>query len=43
MKRGSVAELAGICGLGAWTAFGVLTMVVVGRAGTPLFADGAGP
>ncbi|MDX3240334.1 phosphatase PAP2 family protein [Streptomyces sp. ME18-1-4] len=40
MKRGDVAELAGSCGLGAWTAFGVLTMVVVGRDGRPLFADG---
>ncbi|MGV9273555.1 phosphatase PAP2 family protein [Streptomyces griseosporeus] len=39
MKRGEVAELAGSCGLGAWTAFGVLTMVVVGHDGTPLFAD----
>ncbi|MER5430225.1 phosphatase PAP2 family protein [Streptomyces sp. NPDC002588] len=39
MKRGDVAELAGSCGLGAWTAFGVLTMVVVGRDGLPLFAD----
>lgn len=35
MKRGDVAELAGSCGLGAWTAFGVLTMVVVGRDGAP--------
>jgi membrane-associated phospholipid phosphatase len=40
MKRGDVAELAGSCGLGAWTAFGVLTMVVVGHEGAPLFADG---
>lgn len=39
MKRGEVAELAGSCGLGAWTAFGVLTMVVVGHDGIPLFAD----
>ena len=39
MKRGDVAELAGSCGLGAWTAFGVLTMVVVGHDGIPLFAD----
>ncbi|MES9525149.1 phosphatase PAP2 family protein [Streptomyces capoamus] len=39
MKRGEAAELAGSCGLGAWTAFGVLTMVVVGHDGTPLFAD----
>jgi undecaprenyl-diphosphatase len=40
VKRGDLAELAGSCGLGAWTAFGVLTMVMVGRDGTPLFADG---
>ncbi|WP_329219810.1 phosphatase PAP2 family protein [Streptomyces sp. NBC_01485] len=40
MKRGDVAELAGSCGLGAWTAFGVLTMVVVGHDGIPLFTDG---
>ncbi|MFE3034146.1 phosphatase PAP2 family protein [Streptomyces canus] len=39
MKRGDVAELAGSCGLGAWTAFGVLTMVVIGHDGTPLFTD----
>ncbi|MFF1687741.1 MULTISPECIES: phosphatase PAP2 family protein [unclassified Streptomyces] len=39
MKRGDTAGLAGTCGLGAWTAFGVLTMVVVGRDGRPLFAD----
>ncbi|MDQ0578512.1 phosphatase PAP2 family protein [Streptomyces rishiriensis] len=39
MKRGDVAELAGSCGLGAWAAFGVLTMTVVGHDGTPLFAD----
>ncbi|MFD3925714.1 phosphatase PAP2 family protein [Streptomyces sp. NPDC058614] len=40
MKRGDVAELAGGCGLGAWAAFGVLTMVVVGHDGIPLFGDG---
>ncbi|MCX4856133.1 phosphatase PAP2 family protein [Streptomyces canus] len=40
MKRGDVAELAGSCGLGAWTAFGVLTMVVIGHDGAPLFTDG---
>ncbi|MFJ9026383.1 phosphatase PAP2 family protein [Streptomyces sp. NPDC102259] len=39
MRRRDVAELAGSCGLGAWTAFGVLTMVVVGHDGVPLFAD----
>ncbi|MFD5662664.1 phosphatase PAP2 family protein [Streptomyces hirsutus] len=41
MKSGGVAEQAGIWGFGAWTAFGVLTMVVVGCDGTPLFADDA--
>ncbi|MGQ4334625.1 phosphatase PAP2 family protein [Streptomyces hayashii] len=39
MKRGDLAELAGSCGLGAWTGFAVLTMVVVGHEGAPLFAD----
>ncbi|MCQ9136349.1 phosphatase PAP2 family protein [Streptomyces hilarionis] len=39
MRRGDLAELAGSCGLGAWTAFGVLTLVVVGHEGVPLFAD----
>ncbi|WP_333739311.1 phosphatase PAP2 family protein [Streptomyces sp. IBSBF 2806] len=39
MKRGDLAELAGSCGLGAWTGFGVLTMVVVGHDGAPLFGD----
>ncbi|PPS90988.1 phosphatase PAP2 family protein [Streptomyces sp. MH60] len=39
MKRGNAAALAGGCGLGAWTAFGLLTMVVVGHDGRPLFAD----
>ncbi|MEU2622063.1 phosphatase PAP2 family protein [Streptomyces sp. NPDC007157] len=39
MKRGNAAELAGGCGLGAWTAFGLLTMVVTGHGGRPLFAD----
>ncbi|MFD9392275.1 phosphatase PAP2 family protein [Streptomyces sp. NPDC060000] len=39
MRRGDTAELAGSCGLGAWTAFGVLTMVVAGHDGIPLFAD----
>ncbi|TXS43249.1 phosphatase PAP2 family protein [Streptomyces sp. uw30] len=40
MKRRDIAELAGCCGLGAWTAFGVLTMFVVGHDGAMLFADG---
>ncbi|MFE2822930.1 phosphatase PAP2 family protein [Streptomyces sp. NPDC059271] len=39
MKRGDVAEVAGGCGLGAWVALGVLTMVVVGHDGMPLFWD----
>ncbi|MGW2614921.1 phosphatase PAP2 family protein [Streptomyces sp. NPDC001500] len=39
MRRGDLAELAGSCGVGAWTAFGLLTMVVVGHEGIPLFAD----
>ncbi|MEU6223771.1 phosphatase PAP2 family protein [Streptomyces sp. NPDC047042] len=39
MRRGDTAELAGSCGVGAWTAFGVLTMVVVGHDGIPLFTD----
>ncbi|MEU6539240.1 phosphatase PAP2 family protein [Streptomyces sp. NPDC047000] len=39
MDRGDVAELAGSVGLGAWTALAVLTMVVVGGDGTPLFLD----
>ncbi|MEW1643664.1 MULTISPECIES: phosphatase PAP2 family protein [unclassified Streptomyces] len=39
MKRKDVSELAGSVGLGAWTAFGVLSMVVIGHDGTPLFGD----
>jgi membrane-associated phospholipid phosphatase len=39
MNRKDVAELAGSVGVGAWTAFGVLSMVVVGRKGVPLFTD----
>ncbi|WP_055523727.1 phosphatase PAP2 family protein [Streptomyces graminilatus] len=39
MKRGDVVGLAGSCCLGAWTAFAVLTMVVVGHDGVPLFTD----
>lgn len=38
-SRKRVAELAGSAGLGAWTAFGVLTMVVVGRHGVPFAPD----
>lgn len=40
MDRGDVTELAGSVGLGAWTALAVLTMVVVGGDGAPLFLDG---
>jgi hypothetical protein len=40
MKRGDVVELTGSYALAGGTAFGVLTMVVVGRDGVPLFADG---
>ncbi|MFD8999857.1 phosphatase PAP2 family protein [Streptomyces sp. NPDC059582] len=40
MRRGDVTELAGSCGLGAWTAFGVLALVVAGHDGVPMFADG---
>lgn len=39
MNRKGIAELAGSVGLGAWTAFGVLTMVVVGGHGAPLYLD----
>jgi membrane-associated phospholipid phosphatase len=37
--RQDTAELAGSAGVGAWTAFTVLTMVVIGRGGAPLFLD----
>ncbi|MEU6280935.1 phosphatase PAP2 family protein [Streptomyces sp. NPDC047028] len=39
MNRKHTAEAAGSLGLGAWAAFGVLTMVVAGRNGAPLFLD----
>ena len=39
MNRKDISELAGSAGLGAWTAFGVLTMVVIGHEGAPLFGD----
>ncbi|MEU1708406.1 phosphatase PAP2 family protein [Streptomyces sp. NPDC005706] len=39
MSREDTAELAGSAGLGAWVAFAVLTMVVVGRGGSPLWLD----
>ncbi|MFI6463176.1 phosphatase PAP2 family protein [Streptomyces sp. NPDC050538] len=39
MNRKDISELAGSAGLGAWTAFGVLSMVVIGHEGAPLFGD----
>ncbi|MFJ3720485.1 phosphatase PAP2 family protein [Streptomyces sp. NPDC090057] len=39
MNRKDTAELAGSAGLGAWAAFAVLTMVVTGRGGSPLWLD----
>ncbi|GGI96301.1 phosphatase PAP2 family protein [Streptomyces brasiliensis] len=39
MNRKGVAELAGSVGLGAWTAFGVLALVVAGGHGSPLYLD----
>ncbi|MFG2500617.1 phosphatase PAP2 family protein [Streptomyces sp. NPDC048441] len=39
MNRRDVADLAGSVGLGAWAAFGVLNMIVIGRDGTPLAQD----
>ncbi|MEV6485944.1 phosphatase PAP2 family protein [Streptomyces sp. NPDC051576] len=39
MNRKDVTELAGSVGLGAWVAFGVLSMVVIGHEGAPLFTD----
>ncbi|MGW0765663.1 phosphatase PAP2 family protein [Streptomyces sp. NPDC002676] len=38
MNRKAVAELAGSVGLGAWVAFGVLTLIVYGHGG-PLYLD----
>ncbi|MFF7173112.1 phosphatase PAP2 family protein [Streptomyces pseudovenezuelae] len=38
MRRGDLGDLAGSVGLGAWTAFGVLTMTVIGN-GKPLYGD----
>ncbi|MEU6994946.1 phosphatase PAP2 family protein [Streptomyces sp. NPDC046465] len=38
--RRYVADLAWSAGLGAWVAFGVLTMVVIGHDGAPLTWDG---
>ncbi|MGH4035208.1 phosphatase PAP2 family protein [Actinomycetota bacterium Odt1-20B] len=39
MNRQDVADLAGSVGLGAWTAFSLLTMIVIGRNGAPLTPD----
>lgn len=39
MNRRDAADLAGTVGLVAWVAFGVLTMVVIGQDGTPLWSD----
>ncbi|MGV9904906.1 phosphatase PAP2 family protein [Streptomyces sp. NPDC003388] len=39
MNREDTAELAGSTGLGAWVAFAVLAMVVLGRGGSPLWLD----
>ncbi|MFD5405794.1 phosphatase PAP2 family protein [Streptomyces griseorubiginosus] len=39
MNRRDAADLAGTVGLGAWVAFGVLTIVVLGHDGAPLWTD----
>ncbi|MGW3283523.1 phosphatase PAP2 family protein [Streptomyces sp. NPDC001002] len=39
MNRRDAAELAGSVGVGAWTGFGVLAMVVIGGDGAPLWLD----
>ncbi|BBC36914.1 Phosphoesterase [Streptomyces graminofaciens] len=39
MNRRDAADLAGMVGLGAWVAFGVLTMVVIGQDGAQLWSD----
>ena len=39
MNRRDAADLAGTVGLGAWVAFGVLTMVVIGQDGAQLWSD----
>ncbi|MEV0981826.1 phosphatase PAP2 family protein [Streptomyces sp. NPDC049915] len=38
-RRRDVADLAGSIGLGAWAAFTVLTFLVTGRGGAPLWLD----
>ncbi|MFE7168182.1 phosphatase PAP2 family protein [Streptomyces sp. NPDC057616] len=40
MDRRDTANLAGSVAVGAWAAFAVLTAVVVGRQGVPLWPDG---
>jgi membrane-associated phospholipid phosphatase len=39
MNRRDAADLAGTVGLGAWVAFGVLTIVVIGQDGAQLWSD----
>ncbi|CAM5720276.1 MULTISPECIES: phosphatase PAP2 family protein [Streptomyces] len=39
MNRKSIADLASSVGVGAWAAFSVLTLVVIGRSGAPLWLD----
>ncbi|MYW70220.1 phosphatase PAP2 family protein [Streptomyces sp. SID8379] len=39
MNRRDAADLAGSVGLGAWAAFGLLTMLVIGHDGAPLAQD----
>jgi undecaprenyl-diphosphatase len=39
VNRRDAADLAGSVGLGAWVAFGLLGMVVIGGRGAPLFPD----
>ncbi|MET7744370.1 phosphatase PAP2 family protein [Streptomyces sp. NPDC005385] len=41
MRRRDLTEVAAASGLGAWTALGVLTMLVVGHDGAPLLTDSA--
>ncbi|MEU6765573.1 phosphatase PAP2 family protein [Streptomyces sp. NPDC046853] len=38
-SRRDAADLLGSVALGAWAAFGVLALVVIGRAGSPLWLD----
>ncbi|MEB8339325.1 phosphatase PAP2 family protein [Streptomyces endophyticus] len=41
MNRKEAADFAGSVGLGAWVAFGLLAMIVIGRSGAPLAPDDA--